>query len=152
MTSATARMPSTVWMQATAVTHLTTVSPAASNNKDDSNILTSHSRRNTGNRRKECNNRSRQHYAGRSNRAGPLNSAAGTIGTSWMSTASEPSEKTVGKSATVEKTETFSRDISCSSRNIQLEHSATAAETIGTSQTSTVRETSNSKDARNSRD
>jgi hypothetical protein len=50
-------MPSRVWMQATAVTHLTTVSPAASNSKDDSNILTAHSRRNAGNSRNECNNR-----------------------------------------------------------------------------------------------
>ncbi len=52
---------------------------------------------------------------------------------SWISSAVGPPEQTV------EKTGTFCRDTSNSSRNSQLAHSATAAETIGTSQTSTAR-------------
>jgi hypothetical protein len=36
---ATARMPVTLWMQAIAVMQETTVAPATSNSKDDSNIL-----------------------------------------------------------------------------------------------------------------
>ncbi len=50
--------------------------------------------------------------------------AAGTIGTSWMSTAVGPPEsdsRKVGNS-TAEKTAIFSRDTSNSSRSSQLEH------------------------------
>ena len=46
---ATARMPVTLWMQAIAVTQATTVAPATSNSKDDSNIMTAHSSRNASN-------------------------------------------------------------------------------------------------------
>jgi hypothetical protein len=41
-----------------------------------------------------------------------MTSAAGTIGTAWMSSAVGPAEQTVGKSATVEKTAKFSRGTS----------------------------------------
>jgi hypothetical protein len=52
-----------------------------------------------------------------------MTAVAETIETSWMSTAVGPSEyQTVGKSATVEKTATFSRDTSSSSMNLQLQH------------------------------
>ena len=44
-------MPTTVWMQATAVTQATTVRPAASNIKDDSNIMTAHKSRNEKDKR-----------------------------------------------------------------------------------------------------
>jgi hypothetical protein len=46
---------------------------------------------------------------------------AGTARTAWMSSAEGPPEQAVGKSASVEKTATFSRDTSNSSRNSQLE-------------------------------
>ncbi len=46
-----------------------------------------------------------------------MTAAAGTIGTSWMSSAVGPPEQTVGQSATLEKTAKFSRDVSNSSRN-----------------------------------
>jgi hypothetical protein len=52
-----------------------------------------------------------------------MTAAAGTIGTSWMSTAAGPPESdSTGKSATKEKTATFSRDVCSRSRNSQLEH------------------------------
>jgi hypothetical protein len=51
---------------------------------------------------------------------------------SWISSAVRPPEQTV------EKTATFCRDTSNSSKNLQVAHSATAAETIGKSQTSTA--------------
>jgi hypothetical protein len=53
-----------------------------------------------------------------------MTAAAGTLGTSWMSTAIGPPEsdsKKVGNS-TVEKTAIFRRDTSNSSRSSQLEH------------------------------
>ncbi len=59
-----------------------------------------------------------------------MTAAAGTTASSWMSVG-PPKQK-------VEKPATFSRDTSNSSRNSQLEHEATAAETIGTSQASTA--------------
>ncbi len=56
-----------------------------------------------------------QHHAGRPTAAGTLlkskmTAAAGTIGTLWMSSAVGRPEQTIGKSVTVEKTATFSRD------------------------------------------
>jgi hypothetical protein len=66
--------------------------------------------------------------AGRPTTAGTLltsemTATAGTLGTSWMSTAAEPPESdSMGKSATIEKTATFSRDASSRIRNSQLEH------------------------------
>jgi hypothetical protein len=50
-------MPTTVWMQASAVTQATTVTPATRNIKDDSNIMTAHNSRNASNSRNESNNR-----------------------------------------------------------------------------------------------
>jgi len=48
-----------------------------------------------------------------------MKAAAGIVRTSWMSTAVGLPEQAVGKSATVEKRATFSRDASNSSRNSQ---------------------------------
>jgi hypothetical protein len=61
--------------------------------------------------------------------------SGGADNSSWDNRTIEQAE---GKSATVEKTATFSRDTSNSCRNSQLEHQATAADPIGTSQTSTA--------------
>ncbi len=59
-----------------------------------------------------------------------MTSAAGTIGTSWMSTAA---------GATVEKTAIFSREtIYMQQQELITRKLATAAETIGTSQTTTA--------------
>jgi hypothetical protein len=50
-------MPATVWLQATAETQLSTVMPATSNSKDESNIMIAHNSRNANNSRNESNNR-----------------------------------------------------------------------------------------------
>ncbi len=113
----------------------TTVATATSNSKDGSNIMTAHSSRNTSNSRNKSNNRT-ANTVWMPAKAGMLLKseiavAAGTIASSWRSSTVGPIEKPV------EKTTTFSRDTNNSSKNSHLEHSATAAETIGTSQMST---------------
>ncbi len=57
MTLATARIPTTTGMQATAVKHAIVVTPATSNSKDDSYCMTAHERMNASNSRNESNNR-----------------------------------------------------------------------------------------------
>jgi hypothetical protein len=129
-------------VQATAVTQATTLTPAICNRKDDGNIRTTHNSRNASNIRNESNNRFTNKIwmlakAGMLAKVvkletacreakkllkSEMTAAAGTIGTSWMSTAEGPPEQRVRKSTTVEKTATFSRDTSNSSRSSQLEH------------------------------
>jgi hypothetical protein len=138
-TPATAGMPATARMQATAVM------PATSKSKDDSNSMTAQcpTQQNTRNSRNESNNRTvntvgqpkarmlakvvkpatacREANCSRDTIKSEM-TAAGTIGTSWMSTPPRPPESdNIRKSATSEKPATCSRDASNISRNLQLE-------------------------------
>jgi hypothetical protein len=95
-TPATARMPATVRKKATVVTLATTVAPATSNSKDDSNIMTAHKSRNASNMRNKSDNRTGNTVLMIAT-AGMLfksekTAAAGTIASSWMSSAAGPLE------------------------------------------------------------
>jgi hypothetical protein len=118
---ATARIPSTVWMQAIAVTlQATTVVPATSYNKNDSNIMTAHNIRNASNSRNDSYNRTANTVWMTSKAEMLLKSemtaAAGTTASSWMSSAVGPPEQTVEKPAK------FGRDTSNSTRSSQRDH------------------------------
>jgi hypothetical protein len=94
-------------MQATAVTpQATTVAPATSNSKDDSNIMTAHNSRN------ESDNRT-ANTVWMTAKADVLLKSEMTATASWRSSAVGPPEQIVDKPAT------FSRDTSNSSRNSQ---------------------------------
>jgi hypothetical protein len=87
-------------MQATAVTpQVTTIAPAAINNKDDRNIMTTHISRNASNSRNESNN-------GTANTVwltakaemlfkSEMTAGAGSTASIWMSSAAELGTKSV---------------------------------------------------------
>ena len=114
-------------MQATTGIQVTIVTPAASNSKDDSNSMTAHNSRNVSNRTANT--------VGMPAKAGMLEKVAvpattcregnysrdtakaDTKGNHGCQQQQECLNQTIGKKAPVEKTATFSRDTSNSSRN-----------------------------------
>jgi hypothetical protein len=108
-------------MQATAVTlQATTVVPATSYSKNDSNIVTAHNSRNASNSSNDSDNRTTNTVWMTAKAEMLLKSemtaAAGTTASSWMSSAVGLPEQTVEKPAT------FSRDTSNNTRNSQRDH------------------------------